>query len=877
MSAWNDSGPEPRIFAGEALREIAFPLGGIGTGSVSLGGRGDLRDWEIFNRPGKGKHLPYTFFALWAQAEGAPSIARVLEQRLMPPYSGGFGLPTARVSGLPRLERACFRGAYPIARIDFADESLPVTLSLTAFNPMIPLDAERSGLPVAIFVWEVANPQEVAVAGTIAFSLLNACGYDGQATLGNRRHALFGGNLDEWTTEAGMAGIRMSTRRYPPDHAQFGTLALATPWPDLTWSLRWERAGWWDDLQNFWDDFAADGRLPDTTAADPSPDGETDVATLGLRFRLAPGESVQLPFVLAWHFPNLTNTWNREEGVRGRRLGNYYATRFADAWAAARAAIERLDALSADTRAFQRALLESTLPAPVRDAVSSQISILRTTTCLRTEDGRFHAFEGCHDNAGCCPMNCTHVWNYEQALAFLYPELERTMRLTDFGINTRPDGRMAFRTLLPLAPETLWGGPPAADGQMGCLLKLYREWQIGGETGWLRELWPHARRALEFAWQKWDRDRDGVMEGEQHNTYDIEFYGPNTMVGTLYLGALRAAAEMADAVGDRDFAAECRALAERGRAGYETLWNGEYYAQRVLPPAGPAEGLGAGTQSLQASGELRYQFGDGCLSDQLLGQWFARVVGLGHLLDPDRVRQALAAIFRSNFRRGFFDHANCQRIYALNDEAGLLLCSWPRGGRPAYPFPYADEVWTGIEYQVAGHCIYEGLVEEGLAIVRAARERYDGVRRNPWDEVECGHHYARALAVWSVWLALTGFEWSAVEGRIGFAPRRAGEAFRCFYCAGTGWGTYAQHTSPTGSQHDLAVTWGRLTLREIRLPAPASSGEVAATLLAPEGAIAATLAPVPPLPNGLPQVAVRLPAPVTLSAGERLRVQLTAG
>jgi uncharacterized protein (DUF608 family) len=754
-------------------------------------------------------------------------VTRVLERRSQAPYTGGFGIPTARVAGLPRLAEATFRGAYPFAEIEFHDETLPLQVSLEAWNPFIPLNADDSGLPVAVFRWTLTNPGPAAVEAVVAFSLYNAAGYDGQAALGNRRHPLFGANRNEFVENGAGRGLRLTTTKYAPDHPQFGSLALLTPWADVTFAERWERAGWWDDLQDFWDRFSAGGRLPDRSAPDDSPEGQTDVGSLGLRARLGPGESVTLPFVLAWHFPNLTNTWNREAGCCGERLGNYYGRRHADAWAAATYTLQNLERLERETRAFHQALQGSTLPAPVLDAVSSQMSILRTTTCLRTGDGRFHAFEGCHDDRGCCPLNCTHVWNYEQALAFLFPELERTMRLTDFGINTRPDGRMAFRTLLPLSPERLWGGPPAADGQLGTILKLYREWQLSGDTKLLAGLWPHAWQSLQYTWEKWDRDRDGVMEGEQHNTYDIEFYGPNTMCGTLYLAALRAAAAMATQLGEPAKAQECERLFERGSRAYdERLWNGEYYVQEVLPPTGPAEGLGEGTQSVQASGELRYQHGPGCLSDQLLGQWFARVVGLGDLLPPERVKAALAAIHRHNFLRDFSEHANCQRIYAVNDEAGLLLCSWPNGGRPKYPFPYADEVWTGIEYQVAAHCIYEGLVEEGLEMVAAVRDRYDGAKRNPWDEVECGHHYARALASWSLLLAISGFGYSAPEGRLAFAPRVNADDFRCFFSTGTGWGTFEQRRDAAGYQATLRLLWGELRLQTLRVPPDGAEASV---------------------------------------------------
>jgi non-lysosomal glucosylceramidase len=806
-------------YTGEHLREIAFPLGGIGTGTVSLGGRGNLRDWEIFNRPAKGRDLPYTFFAVWAKPEGGESVARVAERRLLPPYVDGRGLLPGKLCGLPRLAEATFRGEYPFAWIDFADDALPVTLSLRAWNPMVPLDPDASGMPVACFDWTVHNPSDQVVDVTIAFSLLNAAGYDGQALLSTRREGQFGQNRNEWVEDGALRGIRMSTGKHAPDDPRFGSLALATDWKNTTHLIHWERAGWWDDLQNFWDDFSSDGLLPGQPEADASPDGQTDVGSLGLRVRLAPGETAMLPFVLGWSFPNLTNTWNREEAVKGQRLGNYYATQWPDAWSAATDALNRREALESATQRFHETLFQSTLPAEVLDAVSSQMSILRTTTCLRTSDGRFHGFEGCNDTSGCCPMNCTHVWNYEQALAFLFPSLERTMRLTDFGVNTREDGRQAFRTLLPLAPETLWNGPPAADGQMGSILKLYREWRLSGDDAFLKTLWPHARQALAYAWTKWDADRDGVMEGEQHNTYDIEFYGPNTMMGTLYLAALRAAARMAEHLGEGDFARECERLYASGRSKYDAqLWNGEYYVQEVVPPAAPAEGLGEGTQSLQASGEMRYQYGPGCLADQMLGQWFARVVGLGDVLPPERVQSTLAAIHRHNFRRSLADHASCQRTYALNDEAGLVLCTWPNGGRPRYPFPYADEVWTGIEYQVAAHLVYEGLVEEGLEIVRGLRARHDGLRRNPWDEFECGHHYARALASWSLLTALSGFDYDAQTGTLAFAPRVNEADFRCFFSTGTAWGLFTQRRTAEGYTATLEVRHGELTLNALRLP-----------------------------------------------------------
>jgi non-lysosomal glucosylceramidase len=820
-----------RTFTGEALRELAFPLGGIGTGTVSLGGRGNLRDWEIFNRPGKGKNLPYTFFAIYAEREGEPGVARVLERRLFPPYSAGFGLPTSQVAGLPRLEEVTFDGEYPLASLEFADERLPVSVRLEAFNPFIPMNEKDSGLPAAQFRWTLTNPGDRPVQATIAFSLLNAVGYNGKDNLSGRHNGQLGENINLWRDEDGLRGLFYSSLKYPEESPQFGTMALTTDWPDTTHKLRWERAGWWDDVQNFWDDFRQNrGSLTGPTEPSPSPDGQTDVGTLGLRVTLEPGQSATLPFVLTWHFPNLTNTWNREEAVREKPLGNWYATQWHDAWSVAQYAVEHQERLDAGTRAYQEALYRSSLPPEVIDAAGANASILRTTTVLRTSDGRMNAFEGCGDNDGCCPMNCTHVWNYVQTAAFLFPALERSVRLTDFQHNTRPNGDMAFRTLLPLVGE-LWAFKPAADGQMGTILKAYREWLQSGDEEFLKAVWPGVQRSLEFAWKEgsWDADKDGVMEGEQHNTYDIEFYGPNTMMGTFYLGALRAAEEMARALGHDRKAEEYRAVFESGRQKYpELLWNGEYYKQIVEAPAQEADTRSVNNAASHPASvqegetEPRYQYGPGCLADQVLGAWFARVVGLGDLLPPEQVKSTLSAIFRQNWRADLSEHETVQRVYAVNDEAGLLLCTWPYGGRPRYPFPYADEVWTGIEYHVAAHCLYEGLLEEGLAIVRGARDRHDGAKRNPWDEFECGHHYARAMSSWSLLLALSGYHYDASRQHLALAPKVGPENFASFFSAGTAWGQFLQDiVDPDGNKDytaRLEVRYGEVTLQSLSLP-----------------------------------------------------------
>ncbi|NWG13796.1 MAG: hypothetical protein HXY20_09705 [Acidobacteria bacterium] len=687
-----------------------------------------------------------------------------------------------------------------MARIDFDDATLPLGVTLEAFTPFIALDADDSGLPVAILCYTLKSRSGKSIRAAIAFSLENPIGYDGVARIPAKRSPLFGQNLNEFIESSAFRGLRLTSSKYPADDPRFGSMALVTTAHTASYLLRWAGGEWWDDFHKWWDEFSETGQFADPGSPQPSADRTTDIATLAPQVEIGPGKTTEVTFVLAWHFPVRENYWNSEPAYKGKRFRNQYALRFPDAWSAAEYTVTNLERLERETRAFHDCLFQSTLPATVLDAASSQMSIIRTNTCMFIEGRKFFGFEGCNDSSGCCPMNCTHVWNYEQALAHLFPELERSMRDTDFRNNLHPDGAMAFRTLVPLGTE-LWKHRPAADGQMGCIMKVYREWQLSGDDAWLKDLWPHVKKALEYAWVQWDADRDGVMEGEQHNTYDIEFYGPNSMMGTLYLGALAAGQRMARAVSDKAAEERYREIFEKGVKRLDAeLFNGDYYIQRY-----------------NESEHEKYQFGEGCLSDQLPGEWLAAVIGLGPLLPPEHVRSALLSIFRNNFRHEFTDFANPQRIYALNDEKGLLLCSWPRGKRPALPFVYSDEVWTGIEYQVAAHLIYEGMVDEGLAIVKAVRDRYDGLRRNPWNEVECGSHYARAMSSWSLLLALSGFRYSAPEKRLTLAPLVKTRDFRCFFSTASAWGVFVQKVRNQSHVTTLDLRRGSMEVSELCL------------------------------------------------------------
>jgi uncharacterized protein (DUF608 family) len=579
----------------------------------------------------------------------------------------------------------------------------------------------------------------------------------------------------------------------------------------------WKRTQWWDGPLTFWDDFTDDGAL---TSESPA---VSPVGSIAVTQSVPGGSESSVTFLLAWHFPNRTPDrcgWPApDEAQKTAAVGNYYCQRFTDAWDAARQTALQLPSLEERSHRFAEVMESSTLPGAALDAASSNLSTLRTNTAFRTADGEFHGFEGCNDQAGCCHGTCTHVWNYEQATAFVFPSLARSIRESEFLRNTREDGLMGFRSYLPDGKK-IWD-KAAADGQMGCLMKLYRDWQLSGDTEWLRSLWPNAKRALEFAWIKggWDENRDGVAEGVQHNTYDVEFYGPNPLCGIWYLGALRAGEEMAHALGDQDSAVEYRRLFENGSKWIDSnLFNGEYYIQKVEGRAkeevfdGVMVGMGAADPQ-----KPDYQMGDACLVDQLVGQYMAHVSGLGYLLNEQHVKQTLKSIFRSNYLPDMSEHETFQRTFALNDEAAVVIGSYPQGKRPEIPFPYYSEVMTGFEYQFGGHLIYEGMLTEGLTVAESVRLRHDGERRNPWNEPECGHHYARAMSAWALIVALSGFRYSGVERKLTLSPRLNAPTFRCFWSVPGGWGRFSQTVTAPSHTVEVEAVEGALPVTSLAL------------------------------------------------------------
>ncbi len=807
----------PRTFTGRQLATLAFPLGGVAAGSISLGGRGQLRDWEIFNKADKGRAPSYGFPSIWAQAGSAKPVASVLESRYMPPYTGARGLaPSNSAPGLRRFSSATFTGEYPLARIAFRDAKVPVKVTLEAFTPFVPLDAEASGLPAAILRYKVVNPNQEKARVAIAFSLENPAGEI-------LRRGAADSRLNEYREGSGFAGLFMTNPGLSKTDPAIGSFALCFRNPGtgkLTYLRGWPRAKWWASPLLFWDDFSSDGELG------PEVERRNAVGSICLSREIAPGASADFELLLSWHFPNRTPAlcgWTAPKGEENSIIGNHYCQRFPDAWAAAEHTAKNLPSLETRTRDFVTAMRETTMPAPVKEAAMANLSTLATPTCFRTADGKFRGFEGIDDLRGCCHGNCTHVWNYESATHYLFPSLARSMREAAFDLSESMNGVMPIRLNLPEGKQT--AGITAADGTMGQIMKAYLDWRLSGDQEWLRAIWPKVKHALEFAWVPggWDGDRDGVMEGVQHNTYDVEFYGPNPMCGIYYLGALRAGEEMARAVGDAKSADEYQRLFKKGSAWIDrNLFNGEYYIQKIRSI--PRDKIAQPLQSSMGADDPEhpdFQLGEGCLVDQLVGQYVAEFAGLGNLVDPVKIRKTLESIYKYNYKRSLMDHDCVQRVFALNDEAAMVICDYGKATRPKVPFSYFAEVMTGFEYSAATHMIYAGMVKEGIECIENIRRRYDGERRNPWDEAECGHHYARAMAAWSGILALSGFRYDGAQKSIVALPKVSPGKFSSFWSTGTGWGTFSHSAQSGRTRFSLSVLYGKLPFRTLELAASA--------------------------------------------------------
>ena len=781
------------VYAEEYLNEISFPLGGIGSGSIGLGGDGRLIDWEIFNRANKGSRNGCSHIAVKA-ISGNKVITKILNGDITKEFAGryrnrdnfgfGFGVEENSLCGFPHFKNLTFKGEFPIAELDFIDQDFPANVKLTAFNPFIPLNDRDSSIPAAFFTVEIENNSNIETEYQVAFSVENP----------------FGLTKNISYHQDNISYIQLLNAEVNEEDKDYGDLTVATDCENVIAQTYWYRGGWKDCIVTYWNEFNSKTDMPLRNYDEV---GKHDTCTLVAKIILKPTEKRNVKFVLSWNVPNNYNYWSPYKDENGKDITwkNYYATIFENSKASAKYALENWNRLYEKTYCFKEALFGSTLDKTVIDAISSNLSVLKSPTVLRLSDGSFYGWEGLNQNSGSCEGTCQHVWNYAYALCFLFPKLERSIRDAEFKYSLDETGKTEFRLKLPYGRETE-SFRACVDGQMGTVFKMYREWKISGDDEWLKRHWEDIKKILEYAWSednpdKWDINKDGVMEGRQHHTLDKEFFGPSSWLEGMYLLALKVSAEMAEYLEDYEKSKEYKSLFEMG---YEwtknNLFNGEYFIQKIDLKDKSVIECFDDTQSYwhPEKEEIKYQIQNGSMIDQMLAQWHSNILGTGNVFDNKQAETALKSMMKNNFKNRMRDFVNPWRIFSLNDESGTVMCDYPQGvSKPAIPVWYCEETMTGFEYAFAGLLISFGMIDDGIKVVKAVRDRYDGKKRNPWNEIEAGSNYARSMSSFALLPIFSGFEFDLPNKFIGFNPRVQKDNFSCLWSLETGWGIFTSN------------------------------------------------------------------------------------
>ncbi len=796
-----------QCYSGEYLDRIAFPMGGIGAGMISLSGTGSLTQLSLQGIPDI-HYEPYIMSALYIK--GNQEHAIVLEGEVPdwkmtaahgPSHLGSGNGGPLKTYGLPRFKNANFSGRFPFADIELSDEKMPLDVKITGWSPFVPNDEDASSLPVAALEYTFKNKSDQRLQGVYSFhctSILTS------KDLVKLVQPVPPPSFSVAAVKQGILLKGYGTKEEPWDEKCLCAFVEdEQTCCDYTW-FRGDNP--LDPMVMLWRNIS-NGKIPQNP---PVKEGYPSLGgSIYVPIEIPPNGEKTISLKLAWFTPItkmkfLANMGSKPTVEPSQECSckthhkPWYAGIFCDVENLMSYWSQNYIDLRVKSECFSSTFNSSTLAPEVLEAVSANLSILKSPTVLRQTDGRIWAYEGCYDEAGCCAGSCTHVWNYAQVIPHLFPRLERSLRQTEFQEGMNEQGHQQYRVNLPIS-TTPHDFHSAADGQLGGIMKVYREWRISGDHEWLKSIWPKVKLSLDYCIETWDPRHTGTLEEPHHNTYDIEFWGPDSMTTTIYLGALKAASLIGAFL--KEDTTEYDKLFQNGRFTLENdLWNGEFFFQKIrwkdlnaeFPPTKSTLWSSKyrspeSTAILDKEGP-KYQYGSGCLSDGILGAWFARVCGIGPIIDPLKEKSHLNSVYKYNFRKSLAQHANPARsTYASGKEGGLLLCTWPRGGEPTLPFFYAFEVWTGIEYQVASHLSMVGQMEKGLEIVRTCRSRYDGRVRNPFDEIECGHWYARAMSSFGLLQGISGVRFDAVEKTLYISPT-INQDFQCFISTATGYG-----------------------------------------------------------------------------------------
>jgi non-lysosomal glucosylceramidase len=812
--------------AADELKYIGMPIGGICCGQLYISGDGRLWLWDIFQSnyeregPASGgwRLDQFTFGGLYAKPRTSMGNDRHSVNQ-------GFALKVVsdKKSIIKTLDQdgfkdITFRGEYPVARVTYKDKDFPLEVNLTAFSPYIPHNTKDSGIPVTILQYDIRNTGrknwDVSLTGWLENKV---CPDLGIGTAGERISEIIRSN-QKVTLFHTAKGERLSERK------GYGNMALSVIGEgDIKYSAG---VGKEVNAQSVFQSVQDNHSSRRSQGFD-----ESLVGAVAEQFSLEPGESKSVTFLLSWYFPYY-NEQNPEGGQMQDIkefpvLHRHYKNIFDSAENVAAYVTDQLDRLVNTTLLWNKTWYDSTLPWWFLDRTFISMDCLASQTCHLFDNGRFWSWEG----VDCCEGTCTHVWNYAQGMARIFPSLEKDLRhRVDYGIAYHEDGSISYRGE---NKDRYTGLQFATDGQLGTILRVYREHQMSSDYNFLKSLWQRIKKSMQFIIDQ-DRDQDGILEGKQSHTLDASWDGPMGWISSLYLAVLSACSEMAGELGDDEFSEKCKTQFEKGQKKIvEDLFDGEYFIH--IPPD---------FKSINTN--------DGCHIDQVIGQSWAWQVHLPRILPQKETLSALSSLWKYNFAPDAgqyrIDHKTIKgaRIYAMPGEAGLLMTTWPKGGDEKavpgmaerqedqihWPGPggYFDECMNGFEYQVASHMVWEGMITEGMAITKAIHERYGANKRNPYDEIECSSHYVRSMAAYGIFLAACGSKYHGPKGFLGFDPRIHPEKFKCPFTVAEGWGTYMQQMEETGQKHQVLLIYGKLKLKSLSFGLIKRDAEVASVM-----------------------------------------------
>ena len=427
-------------------------------------------------------------------------------------------------------------------------------------------------------------------------------------------------------------------------------------------------------------------------------------AAVGRAFTLKPGEEKTVSFALSWRFPN-ANYITRF----GRRPGspdiNHYATLWPTAVDAAGSVAVREKELHATTQTWVDTWYDSTLPYWFLERTFVTLNCMQTQVAERLagQDGMYNLDEG----VNCCPGNCTHVWQYAQGLARIFPVIERECRnQVEYGKGFKKgEGSINFR-------HSIQPFKTAIDGNCGTILRVLRESQMTTDYRFLESIWERVKLSMDYVIKAWDPDEDGLLEGAQHNTLDEPWFGQVHWLINLYHAALKASAVMARRMNQPAVARRYEAIVAKGApAMVDLLWNEEF--GYFIHKPGPADNEKHGSTN-------------GCHIDQVFGDSWAWNVGIDRILPQDR---------------------------------------------------------------------------------------------NPYNEIECSDHYARAMASYGAFMAVCGYQYDGPEGKLAFGPRMQQDDFRAAFTTAEGWGRFSQTVKGGRQDNSIELRYGKLHLKELALEA----------------------------------------------------------